>query len=321
MKIVILDGYALNPGDLDWSGLSRFGSLTVYDRTDSEAQAIERIGDGEIVLTNKVPITEAIFTACPSIRLICVQATGYNIVDCQAAKDRGIPVCNVPSYSTDSVAQLTFALLLEICHNVGLHSTQVHRGSWCASPQFCFWSAPLMELQGKTMGIIGLGSIGQAVAKIAAAFGMRVIAYSRTRRAECEALAKYMELDDVLAQSDVLSLHCPLFPETRELINKDTISKMKDGAILLNTSRGGLIHEGDVADALRSGKLYAAGLDVLTQEPMAADCPLLGAPNCFITPHIAWAPKEARSRLLAVLTENIRAFISGTPQNVVNGIS
>lgn len=318
MKIVVLDGYALNPGDLDWGCLSQFGEVTVYDRTDSEEEAIARIGNAEIILTNKVPITESLLAACPSIRLICEQATGYNNIDCAAARKRGIPVCNVPSYSTDSVAQLTFALLLEICHNVGLHSAQVHQGKWCDSPVFCFWSAPLTELKGKTLGIIGLGCIGQAVAKIAAAFGMRVLAYSRTRRAECETLAQYVELEELLTQSDVVSLHCPLFPETAKLINETTLAKMKDGAILINTSRGGLIDEAAVAAALCSGKLRAAGADVVSVEPMHQDNPLLNAPNCFITPHIAWAPLEARSRLMGILVDNIRAFLMGVPQNVVN---
>lgn len=318
MKIVVLDGYALNPGDLDWGCLEQFGNVTVYDRTDTEAEAIARIGDAQIILTNKVPITDSLLDACPSIRLICEQATGYNNIDCTAARIRSIPVCNVPSYSTDSVAQLTFALLLEICHNVGLHSTQVHQGMWCDSPIFCFWSAPLTELKGKTLGIIGLGRIGRAVARIATAFGMEVIAYSRSRRAECTPLAQYVELDELLSRSDVISLHCPLFPETEKLINEETLSRMKDGAILLNTSRGGLIDEAAVTQALTSGKLRAAGLDVVSVEPMRQDNPLLTAPNCFITPHIAWAPLEARSRLMSILVENIRAFLNGSPKNVVN---
>lgn len=318
MKIVILDGFALNPGDLDWSPLSRFGEVTVYERTGSEEEAIQRIGNAQIVLTNKVPITAAIMDACPSIKLICEQATGYNNIDIAAAAKRGITVCNVPSYSTDSVAQLTFALLLEICHNVGLHNQQVHNGAWCDSPDFCFWSSPLTELSGKTLGIVGLGSIGQAVARIGKAFGMRILAFSRTLRPECADLAEYVSLDQLLAQSDVVSLHCPLFPETAGMINETSIGKMKDGAMLLNTSRGGLVNEAALAGALRSGKLRAAAVDVVSSEPMTRDNPLLTAPNCYITPHIAWAPLEARIRLMNTLEENIRAWLNGAPQNVVN---
>lgn len=318
MKIVILDGFALNPGDLDWSPLSRFGEVTVYERTGSEEEAIQRIGNAQIVLTNKVPITEAIMDACPSVKLICEQATGYNNIDIAAAAKRGITVCNVPSYSTDSVAQLTFALLLEICHNVGLHNQQVHKGAWCDSPDFCFWSSPLTELSGKTLGIVGLGSIGQAVARIGKAFGMRILAFSRTQRPECADLAEYVSLDQLLAQSDVVSLHCPLFPETAGMINETSIGKMKDGAMLLNTSRGGLVNEAALAGALRSGKLRAAAVDVVSSEPMTRDNPLLTAPNCYITPHIAWAPLEARIRLMNTLEENIRAWLNGAPQNVVN---
>ena len=318
MKIVILDGFALNPGDLDWSPLSRFGEVTVYERTGSEEEAIQRIGKAQIVLTNKVPITAAIMDACPSVKLICEQATGYNNIDIAAAAKRGITVCNVPSYSTDSVAQLTFALLLEICHNVGLHNQQVHNGAWCDSPDFCFWSSPLTELSGKTLGIVGLGSIGQAVARIGKAFGMRILAFSRTQRPECADFAEYVSLDQLLAQSDVVSLHCPLFPETAEMINETSIGKMKDGAILLNTSRGGLVNEAALAGALRSGKLRAAAVDVVSSEPMTRDNPLLTAPNCYITPHIAWAPLEARIRLMNTLEENIRAWLIGAPQNVVN---
>ena len=318
MKIVILDGFALNPGDLDWSPLSRFGEVTVYERTGSEEEAIQRIGNARIVLTNKVPITAAIMDACPSVKLICEQATGYNNIDIAAAAKRGITVCNVPSYSTDSVAQLTFALLLEICHNVGLHNQQVHKGAWCDSPDFCFWSSPLTELSSKTLGIVGLGSIGQAVARIGKAFSMRILAFSRTQRPECADLAEYVSLDQLLAQSDVVSLHCPLFPETAGMINETSIGKMKDGAILLNTSRGGLVNEAALAGALRSGKLRAAAVDVVSSEPMTRDNPLLTAPNCYITPHIAWAPLEARIRLMNTLEENIRAWLNGAPQNVVN---
>lgn len=318
MKIVILDGYALNPGDLDWSVLSPFGEVTVYERTESEEMAIQRLDRCQILLTNKFPITESLLDACPELRLVCVQATGYNIVDCAAARKKGVTVCNVPSYSTDSVAQLTFALLLELCHQVGQHNAAVHQGAWCDSPDFCFWVSPLTELAGKTLGIIGLGSIGQAVARIGNAFGMNILAYSRSRRPECEHLATYVELDTLLERSHVVSLHCPLFPETDKLINARTIAKMRPGAMLINTSRGGLIDEQAVADALRSGKLRGAAVDVVSREPMVSTNPLLSAPNCIITPHIAWAPTESRIRLMNTLVENIEAFMAGKPKNVVN---
>lgn len=318
MKIVILDGDALNPGDLSWEILKEFGAFTVYSRTDSEDEAIARIGDCEIILTNKTPITRRILERCPAIRYIGVLATGYNVVDCQAAKDRGIPVTNVPSYGTDAVAQFTIAMLLEICHQIGLHNTAVHDGAWERSPVFSFWLTPQSELAGKTMGIIGLGRIGSAVARLADAFGMRVLACSRSRK-QTATPAEYVSLETLLRQSDVVTLHCPLFPETQRLVRKETLDMMKDGAILLNTSRGGLLDENDVADALRSGKLRAAAVDVVSQEPMLSSNPLLTAPNCIITPHIAWAPVESRQRLLNCVADNLRCFLEGRPQNVVNG--
>lgn len=314
MKIVIMDGHALNPGDLSWDFLKEFGTVTYYDRTIGQALTIERIGDADIILLNKTPITDSILAACSNLKLICILATGYNVVDCGAAARRGIPVCNVPGYGTDSVAQFTFALLLELCCHVGLHSQSVHAGEWTASPDFCYWKTPQMELAGKTIGIIGYGSIGRAVGKIAEALGMRVLAYSRTRRVE----ANYVDLHTLLAQSDVVSLHCPLFPETKHIINADALSQMKDGAILLNTARGPLIDETAVADALCSGKLRGAGMDVVESEPIPADSPLLSAPNCIITPHMAWAPIEARQRILDITAENIRGFLAGRPTNVVN---
>lgn len=314
MKIVILDGAALNPGDLDWKGLAQFGDYTVYPRTDTVREAIARIGSGEIVLTNKTPITREILDACPHIRYIGVLATGYNVIDCQAAREKGIPVTNVPSYGTNAVAQFTMALLLEICHKVGLHDAAVHEGQWERSPVFSFWLTPQSELAGKTMGIIGLGRIGTAVAKLANAFGMRVIAYSRTKKEGIDCV----DLDTLLEQSDVISLHCPQFPETERLIRKETLDKMKDGAILLNTSRGGLLDEADVAEALESGKLRGAAVDVVSQEPILGTNPLLRAPNCIITPHMAWAPVESRLRLMDCVVENLHCFLSGTPQNVVN---
>ena len=318
MKLVILDGCALNPGDLSYEPLRQFGELTVYDRTDTEAEAIARIGSSEIVLVNKVPITESLLAACPCIRLICVQATGYNVVDCAACARRGIPVTNVPSYGTAAVAQFTLALMLEVCHRIGYHDELVHQGRWASCGSFCFWDTPQMELAGKTLGIIGFGRIGQAVAKIAKGFDMRILAYSRTRRPEGEALAQYVSLDRLLAESDFVSLHCPLTPATEKLINADALAKMKDGAVLINTSRGGLVDEYAVRAALESGHLRAAAVDVVAEEPISADNPLLGAPNCLITPHMAWAPVESRQRLLNCVIENIRCFLNGAPQNVVN---
>lgn len=318
MKIVILDGHAINPGDLSWDYLNAFGSVTYYDRTLTEEEAISRIGDAEIILLNKVAITDSLLENCKNIRLICVLATGYNVVDCQAAAKRNIPVCNVPGYGTAAVAQFTFALLLEICHHISAHSKSVHDGEWTKSPDFCYWKTPQTELAEKTLGIIGFGSIGQAVAKIAKAFGMHVLAYSRTQYEDCKALAEYVDLHTLLNRSDVVTLHCPLFPETKHIINRDSITQMKDGAILLNTARGALIDEESVAEALCCGKLRAAAVDVVTEEPIPEDCPLLNAPNCIITPHIAWAPLESRQRVMDITEENIRAFLVGVPQNVVN---
>ncbi len=317
MKLINLDASALNPGDLNWDVLKQFGEVTLYPRTETEAEAIRRIGDHEIVLVNKVPITENILNACPNIKMISVQATGYNIVDIEACARRGIPVCNVPDYGTAAVAQFTLALMLELCHRIGYHDGVVHDGKWCASPTFCFWDTPQMELGGKTLGIIGFGRIGQATAKLAQAFGMRVITTSRTRR-ENDLGVEYVDMDTLLARSDFVSLHCPLFAENTGMVNAEFIGRMKDGAFLINTARGGLLDEQAVADALSSGKLAGAAVDVVTEEPMKEYNPLLSAPNCIITPHIAWAPKESRQRLLDCCVENIRAFLAGKPQNVVN---
>ena len=316
MKIVILDGHTENPGDLSWAGFEKLGDLTVYDRTPKE-QIVERIGSAEIVITNKTPITSEILDNCPSIKYIGVLATGYNVVDIQGAKERGIPVSNIPAYGTGAVAQFTIALLLEICHRIGHHSQAVFAGKWEKSPDFCFWDYPLIELSGKTLGIIGFGRIGQSTAKIAKALGMDIIAYGGKPTAEGKAIASYVSLDDVLEKSDVISLHCPLLPSSEGIINKNSIAKMKDGVIILNSSRGPLIVEQDLADALNSGKVYAAGVDVVSVEPIKGDNPLLKAKNCFITPHIAWAPKESRQRLMDIAVDNVRAFIEGNPQNVV----
>ena len=305
MKIVVLDGYTENPGDLSWDSLREFGQLRVYDRTGSEDQVIERIGDAEVVFVNKVPITRRVLDRCPNIRFISVLATGYNVIDVKAAAEKGIPVSNVPSYGTAAVAQFAIALLLELCHHVAHHSEAVHAGRWASNPDWCFWDYPLIELQGKTMGIIGFGRIGQATGRIAKAMGMEVIAYSRSVREDGKALAEYVDLDTLLARSDVIALHCPLFPETEGIINKANIAKMKDGVIIINNSRGQLVVEQDLADALNSGKVYAAGLDVVSTEPVREDNPLLKAKNCLITPHISWAPKESRQRIMDMSYNNL----------------
>jgi len=317
-NIIVLDGHTLNPGDLSWEGFEKLGNLTVYDRTLADMIA-ERIGDAEIVITNKTPITGEVLDAAPGIKYIGVFATGYNVVDIEAAKARGIPVTNIPAYSTAAVAQFAIGLLLEICHNIGHHSRAVHSGRWEACWEFCFWDWPQIELAGKTMGIIGFGCIGQATAKIAAAMGMEILAYSRTETDEGRKAGRYVPLDELLAKSDVVSLHCPLTPATRGIINKDSIAKMKDGAILVNTARGPLVNEQDLADALNCGKIMAAAVDVVSEEPIRGDNPLLKARNCFITPHIAWAPRETRARLMDIAVENLASFLAGTPVNVVNG--
>lgn len=316
MKIVILDAYAANPGDLSWDEFAALGDLTVYDRTAQE-DAAARIGDAEVVFINKVRLTDEIFAACPNLKLVSILATGYNIVDLAAAKRRGITVCNVPGYSTRAVVQMTFALLLEICQQVGLHSVAVHTGRWQTCPDFCFWDRPLIELDGKTMGIVGYGAIGSAVGTVAQALGMKLLVTARHEKPVPEG-ARFVSLPELLAQSDVVSLHCPQTAENARMIDAGALAQMKDGAILLNTARGGLLDEQAVADALRSGKLLAAGMDVVSAEPIRADNPLLTAPNCFLTPHIAWAPLETRRRLQAISAENLRAFLAGKPQNVVN---
>ncbi|MBQ4050081.1 MAG: D-2-hydroxyacid dehydrogenase [Oscillospiraceae bacterium] len=317
MKIVVLDGYTENPGDLSWEELGTLGELTVYDRTPTE-EILPRIGDAEVVITNKSPITVATIDACPGMKYIAVLATGYNVVDVNAAKERGIPVSNVPAYGTASVAQFAIAMLLEICHRVAHHSKTVHEGKWTNSIDFCYWDYPLIELDGKTMGIIGFGRIGKATGKIAKALGMKVIACDSAPDEQGKEIAEYVDLDTLLSSSDVISLHCPLFPETEGIICKETIAKMKDGVILLNNSRGPLLNEQDVADALNSGKIYAAGLDVVSIEPIREDNPLLKAENCFITPHISWAPKEARARIMETTVANVKAYLDGSPINVVN---
>ncbi|HIR19562.1 MAG TPA: D-2-hydroxyacid dehydrogenase [Candidatus Pelethomonas intestinigallinarum] len=320
MKIVVLDGYTENPGDLSWEELGKLGELTVYDRTSltDEAEAIARIGDAEIVFTNKTPITRKVLDACPGIRFISLLATGYNCVDYAYAREKGIPVTNVPTYGTASVGQFAIALLLEICHHIGHHDASVHAGNWERCADWCYWDYPLIELDGKTMGIIGFGRIGQTTGRIARAMGMEVLAYDSHPSDAGRAIAEYVDLDALLARSDVVALHCPLFPETEGIINRETIAKMKDGAILLNNSRGPLVVEQDLADALNAGKLAAAGLDVVSTEPIRGDNPLLKAKNCIITPHISWAPKESRQRIMDCAVSNVKAFLAGSPVNVVN---
>ena len=321
MKIVILDGYTENPGDLSWGELEKFGELTVYDRTPYEdGEIIRRIGDAEVVFTNKCPLSRRTIEASPKLKFISVLATGYNIVDTVCAAERGIPVSNIPTYGTASVGQFAIALLLEICHHVQHHSDEVHRGRWISNPDWCFWDYPLIELAGKTMGIIGFGRIGRTTGRIAKAMGMTILAAGSRPVPEGEKIAEYVEMDELLARSDVVVLHCPLFPETNGLINKNTIARMKDGVILINNSRGQLIVEQDLADALESGKVAAAGLDVVSAEPIREDNPLLRAKNCLITPHISWAPKEARERIMTISAENLKAFAEGHPIHVVNGL-
>ena len=319
MKIVVLDGYCENPGDLSWDPVAQHGEITVYDRTpDEPAEVIRRIGDADILVANKNTISAEVLDGCKNLKYIAVQATGYNVVDVAAARERGIPVSNVPTYGTAAVAQHTIALLLEICNRVGHHDRAVKEGRWENCPDWCFWDYPLMELDGKTMGIIGFGKIGQTTGRLAKAFGMKVLAAGSRPTDAGREIAEYVEIDEVLAQSDVISLHCPLFPNTKDIICKENIAKMKDGVIILNSSRGGLVVEQDLADALNSGKVRAAAVDVVSSEPIQGDNPLLTAKNCIITPHIAWAPREARQRIMNTTAENIAAFIAGAPINVVN---
>jgi len=318
MNIVVLDGYMLNPGDLSWEGLERFGRVTVYDRT-LPADVADRAAGADVVLTNKALLTAETISRLPQLKYIGVMATGFNVVDIQAARAAGIHVTNVPGYGSASVAQMTFALLLELCSQVGRHHEAVQRGEWTNGPDFALTVAPLTELQGKRFGIVGMGDIGQAVARIALAFGMEVAAASRTRKAldGVGGPVRWLELPELLATADVVSLHCPLTPDTQRLIRRDTLAGLKPTAFLLNTSRGGLVDEQDLADALNEGRIAGCGLDVLSSEPPSASNPLLHARNCIITPHNAWATKEARSRLLATAIANVEAFAAGQPTNLV----
>ncbi len=317
MKIVILDGYTENPGDLSWAGFEAIGSLSVYERTPLE-KIVQRIGDAEAVITNKVPISRATLEACPSVRYIGVLATGYNIIDVAACSEKGIVVANIPTYGTNAVAQMAIALLLELCHHVGAHSESVFAGEWTNSADWSYWKYPLVELAGKTMGIIGFGRIGQATGRIAQALGMKILAHDDHKVPGLESeTCRYVDLDTLFAHSDVISLHCPLFPSTQGIINRHNIAKMKDGVFVVNTSRGPLIVEEDLRDALLSGKVGAAAVDVVSSEPIKADNPLLKARNCLITPHIAWAPKESRQRLMDIALGNLKAFAAGNPVNIV----
>ena len=316
MKIVVLDGYTLNPGDLSWDELKALGECKIHDRTPAD-EVVDRAVGADIVLTNKTPVTRESILALPKLQYIGVLATGYNIVDAIAARERGIPVANVPTYGTNSVAQHTFALLLELTQHAGHHARTVHDARWTKSPDFCYWDHPLVELDGLTMGIVGYGRIGRAVADLALAFGMKVLVNSRSTPREIAANVRPVELDALLGESDVVSLHCPLTPETRHLVNAQRLGLMKSAAFLLNTSRGPLIDEAALADALNAGRIAGAGLDVLSAEPPPSSNPLLGAKNCLITPHIAWASRAARARLMQVAVANVRAFIAGKPQNVV----
>ena len=316
MKIVVLDGYTVNPGDLSWDALKALGECTIYDRTSPE-QIIERAKEAEVLLTNKVVIDSEVMSKLPALKYIGVMATGYNIVDLKAAKERGIIVTNVPAYSTPSVGQMVFAHILNITQRVGHYSDEVSQGKWTNCPDFCYWDTPLIELLGKKIGLIRLGQTGYNTARIALGFGMKVWAYTSKSKLQLPPEIKKMELDQIFRECDIVSLHCPLTEDTREMVNARRLAMMKPSAILINTGRGQLINEQDLADALNSGKLYAAGVDVLSTEPPMADNPLLTAKNCFITPHIAWATSAARERLMAIMIGNIKAYSAGKPENNV----
>jgi glycerate dehydrogenase len=315
MKIVVLDGYTANPGDLSWEALDALGTLTVHDRT-ARAEIVPRARGAEIVLTNKTVLSRDVIASLPGLKCICVLATGYNVVDVAAAKEHGIVVCNVPEYSTPNVAQAVFALLLELTNRTGHHDRTVHEGRWAACDDFCYWDGDLVELAGLTLGIVGYGRIGAAVARIGTAFGMRILAHRRSGTGTVEG-GEHAALDRVFRESDVVSLHCPLTPDTKDLVNAVRLATMKRTAFLINTARGALVNEADLAAALDAGTIAGAGLDVLTVEPPPASNPLLGARNCVITPHIAWATRNARRRLIEATAANVRAFAAGQPRNVV----
>ncbi|GAE27299.1 D-3-phosphoglycerate dehydrogenase [Halalkalibacter wakoensis JCM 9140] len=326
LKAVVLDGYTLNPGDLDWSPLESLVDVTIYDRTtysrDEVALVIERAKDADIILTNKTPIPKKAIESLPKLKYIGMLSTGFDAVDIKAAKERNIPVANIPSYGTDAVSQFAIGLLLELCHHIGSHNDSVKRGEWTNNADWCFWNYPLIELSGKTMGIIGYGRIGQATGRIAQALGLKILAYNRTANKDLEGeKMKFVELNELYEKSDVIALHCPLTEDNKGFINKESISKMKDGVIIINNSRGPLINEQDLADALNNNKVGGAALDVVTTEPIREDNPLLTAKNCIITPHISWATKEARQRLFNTSVENLESILNGTPINIVNGVT
>ena len=320
MKIVVFVGYTENPGDISWAPLEKLGEVTVYDRTAYEESPLiaERLGDADIAVINKTPISKETIDKCPNLKGIAVLATGYNVVDYDYAKEKGIPVMNVPVYGTDNVSQFAVSLLLEVCSHIGHHSDSVHAGEWASNADWCYWHYPMIEVSGKTAGIIGLGRIGVNTAKILKAMNVNVIAYDAFQSEAGKAVAEYVELDELLAKSDFIFLHCPLFPSTQGIINKENIAKMKDGVIIINNSRGPLIVEQDLYDALESGKVAAAAVDVVSTEPIKADNVLLKAKNCIITPHISWATKEARERIMQTTADNVESVIKGAPQNVVN---
>lgn len=317
-KIIVLDGYAANPGDLSWKPLEEWGELTVYDRT-APSEVVDRARGAEIVMTNKVNIGADIISQLPELKMINVLATGYNVVDIEAARNAGVIVCNIPAYSTDSVAQLTFAHILNIVNQIGHYAEENRQGRWSRNPDFCYWDSPLHELSGKTLGIVGLGHIGSKVARLARDFGMEVYAFTSKNSSSLPEGIQKTTMEGLFGVSDILTLHCPLTPTTRELINRETLRKMKQGAILINTGRGPLVNEEDVAEALRDGHLGAYGADVMCQEPPEATNPLLSCPNAFITPHIAWATVEARKRLMDIAVANVKAYVAGEAVNVVNG--
>ena len=317
MKIVVLDGYGLNPGDLSWSGMEALGELTVYDRT-APSELLERSEGAEVLITNKTLITAENMAELPNLKYIGVLATGYNVVDIDAAKARGIVVANIPAYSTNSVAQMVFAHVLNITQHVGHYADENAKGRWSSNADFCYWDTNLVELDGKKMGIVGLGNIGKATARIALAFGMEVLVYTSKKQKDLPQGVKKVTLDELFAESDVLSLHCPLTPDTKEMVNANRLRMMKQNAILINTGRGPLVNEQDLADALNEGRIAGAGLDVLSVEPALANNPLLSAKNCFITPHIAWATKEARTRLMDIAVNNLKSYQEG---NIINNVA
>ena len=320
MKIVVLDGYAENPGDISWAPLEALGAVTVYDRTAYEESPLiaERIGDADVIVINKTPISKATMDKCSNLKAIAVLATGYNVVDYEYARTKNIPVMNVPVYGTDNVSQFAIGLLLEACSHIGDHDRSVHAGEWASNPDWCYWHHPMIEVSGKTAGIIGLGRIGVNTAKVLRALNVHVLASDAHESDAGRAVAEYVSLDELLAQSDFIFLHCPLFPATQGIINAANIAKMKDGVILINNSRGPLVVEADLAAALNSGKVACAALDVVSTEPIKADNVLLTAKNCIITPHISWATKEARERIMQTTADNVKSFIEGKPENVVN---